>query len=73
MTDRIYALTVTLDTDLRADDVQPLMRAIEHLRGVLTVTPLVADATTVVAQARARRELIQALWDVLSPRTTPAP
>lgn len=37
MTDRIRTLTVLLDRDIRTDDVEPLVAAIEHLKGVRKV------------------------------------
>ena len=52
MTDRIDAMTVVLDHDIRIDDVQPLVEAIKQLRGVLSVELHVADFATSVAEAR---------------------
>lgn len=65
MTDRYHALTVVLEEDIRSDDAEDLINAIKMLRGVLSVTPHVTDIESHFSQERARRELIQKLWDVL--------
>lgn len=69
MTDRIRALTVALETDLRVEVADELIAVIRQLRGVLAVTPLVADASGYVADARAKRDLGVKLWDVLYPKS----
>lgn len=51
MTDRINALTVVLDRDVRDDE------AIMHLRHVIKVEKNVSNIDTLVAEARARRNL----------------
>ena len=43
MTDRIHALTVTLDADVREDDVEPIVNAIRQIRHVLSVDQHVSD------------------------------
>jgi hypothetical protein len=65
MTDRYYALTVVLETDLRSDDAVPVIEAIKMIRGVLDVKPLVTNAEIYMAQERARRELINKIFEVL--------
>lgn len=67
MTDRVYALTVVLEEDLRTDDVEPLIQAIERLRGVLSVGYRVSDLPLYVAQERARQEWREKLVDLLWP------
>lgn len=67
MTDRIHSLTVVLEENLRDDDVADLVNAIYQLRHVLTIALNVADATSFMAEERARRELISKLWKVLEP------
>lgn len=52
MTDRIHALTVVLNKDIRTDDIQPLIDAIFMLRHVADVTTHVADAGDYLARAR---------------------
>jgi hypothetical protein len=67
MTDRYTALTVVLDEDIREDDADGLLTAIRQLRGVLDVTPHVANSETQIAIQRARSELGKKLWEVLYP------
>lgn len=68
MTDRINAITVVLDKDMRVDDAESLLAAIRQLRGVLSVDPHVSEPGDHIAQNRARRELCDSLWEVLHPR-----
>lgn len=68
MTDRINALTVVLDHDIRIDDVEPLVEAIKQLRHVQSVDPRVAEVSDHIAFARARTELSTKLWEVLHPK-----
>lgn len=39
MTDRIKGFTITLEKDVRVDDVQPLIQAISMLKGIAHVEP----------------------------------
>ncbi len=57
MTDRFAAFTVILEENMREDDAQPLMDAIRHLRGVISVKGNVVDIDLSIAEARIRREL----------------
>lgn len=70
MTDRLNALTVVLETDIREDDAEALIAAIRQLRGVLSVTGTVADIGDHIAQERVRRELGEKLLRVLYPKTS---
>ena len=65
MTDRVRGLTVCLDKDQRIDDVQELIKAIEMMKGVAIVNPLITDSGDWMAQERAKRELRQKLWEIL--------
>ena len=68
MTDRINALTVVLNKDIRIDDVEGLINAIEMLRGVLSVSPHVADTLdSHIAENRVRHDLGQKLFDIVYP------
>lgn len=68
MTTRHAGYIVTLEQDLRDDDAKTLIDAIELLRGVVSVQPIVAEYLTHVARERIRRELVDKLWQVLYPR-----
>lgn len=57
MTDRVHSLTVVLEQDYRTDDVEPLIDAIAHFRGVLTVQTHVTDVTSMMAEVRAKNDM----------------
>lgn len=65
MTDRINSLTVVLTTDIRTDDAEEIINAIKMVKGVIKVTPLVAQIEDHIAYTRARRDLVEKLWHVL--------
>jgi hypothetical protein len=67
MTDRLDTLTVALETDMREDDAQALISAIQQLRGVLKVEGNVTDPAAWLSYARVRRELTDKLWGALKP------
>ncbi len=68
MTDRIKGCWVAFESDIREDDVQPLIEAIKRLRGVLAVEESVADSDDWMNRERIRRELGEKLWAVLYPK-----
>jgi hypothetical protein len=68
MSDRINTITVVLENETRADDCEAILAAIRMVKGVIAVTPNVADPTDYMAQERARRELGQKIWEVLYPK-----
>jgi replicative superfamily II helicase len=65
MTDRFSSLTVVLEKDIREDDAQVLIAAIQQLRGVLAVEGNVADLAEFVTAQRVRQEFREKLWEVL--------
>lgn len=65
MTDRVNALVVTLDKDIRIDDVQHLVDAIRMLRGVMSVDKNITDISDHVAEMRARTEMNNKLMDII--------
>ena len=65
MTDRINAIVVVLEENMRVDDVKPLLAAIQQMRGVLSVKENVGSIDDEVAFARARDVYGKALWDVI--------
>lgn len=67
MTDRIHSLTIVLDKDYRDDDVEPIVNAIQMIRGVLSVSLCVSDFNTHMAVERARRELGEKLIKMIYP------
>lgn len=65
MTDRYNAFVVVLENDLRDDDADEIVKAITLLRGVLAVTPHIADMATTIAEVRVKNDVRQKLFDVL--------
>jgi hypothetical protein len=64
MTDSYHTLTVVLERNIRVDDVESLMGAIRHLRGVLDVDGVVADYAAHMAEVRVRQELSAKVLDL---------
>ena len=66
MSDKSKCLIVVLDQDyLIGDDLQPIINAINMVKGVVGVTPNVSNSDIYVAYASARHDLEQKLWDAL--------
>ena len=65
MTDRVKALTVILEQDMRDDDVQVIIDAIRLIRHVARVEPLIVTAEDHLARARVKQELLQQIIDIL--------
>jgi len=65
MTDRYHSLTIALEHDIRSDDAEALIAAIQQLRGVLSVTGVVVDSTAWMAQERAKADIAKRLWAAL--------
>jgi len=57
MTDRIGALTVVLNEDIRSDDVEWITKAIMMIRGVASVDMHVVGVPDHMARARVRDEI----------------
>ena len=70
MTDRIHALTVVLDHEVRDDDLESTINAIQHIRFVIKVVPRVADIDLYAVEMRVRRELGDKLYAALYPKTS---
>lgn len=71
MTDRVNALTVVLDRDIRVDDVEAIANAIRQLRHVADVVQNVASMSDHIAETRAKMDLEKKLWAVLCPDRKP--
>jgi hypothetical protein len=65
MTDRINALIVVLEMDIRDDDLDATRKAIEQIKGVVSVENNVADISDSVARSRMRAEMTQHLYDLI--------
>lgn len=65
MSDRIKGLTVILEKSFRDDDIESLVKAISHMRGVLKVTNIIEKHDDIFAQLKAKRELMDKIIGVL--------
>jgi len=65
VTDRLKGLTVVLEQDIRDDDAQPIIEAIEMIKGVLSVKAHVSDPDSYMATERAKSKIRKALWKIL--------
>ena len=68
MTDRVHSLTLVLAEDLRTDDVQSLIDAVLHLKGVASVGSNISDVGQYVAEERALAKLRDQMRDILYPK-----
>jgi len=68
MTDRWKGLVVTLDHDIRKDDVEATVAAIKQIKGVIDVQGSVADVDDHINRMQVRNELSRQLWEVLHPK-----
>jgi len=66
MTDRINTITVVLEKPIRDDDCEAILNSIRMIKGVLTVTPHVADHTAYAAREQVRQEIRRKIYDILS-------
>lgn len=64
MTDRIKALVVTLEPDVRSDDAEAIIHAIRMMRRVASVDPLVDQIDDLTARRRVRHELADKLMQL---------
>ena len=61
MTDRVNALVVILEKDVRDDDLEATRNAIQQIKGVLSVEYNVTDISDSVARMRVKSEVQQKL------------
>lgn len=65
MTDRVLCLTVALEGQPRTDDVESLVEAIKHFRGVISVGIGVRDHGTWSCEQRVRADIEARLFNAL--------
>ena len=63
-----HSLTVVLERDMSPDYAADTIKAIRMIRGVLEVTPEVADIQTRMAESRAKQDLGQKILNVIFPK-----
>lgn len=69
MTDRINSFLVVLEHDIRADDAEHLITAMNLFKGVISVTPNIGNVMDIVAEERARIKIIKVVWEALQDKT----
>lgn len=57
MTDRLKGVYVAFDRDIRDDDAESIIKAIEMVRGVAGVTPNISTAGEFDARCKVREEI----------------
>jgi hypothetical protein len=65
MSDRYIALTVLLERPIKDEDADAIIRAIQLIKGVMDVSPVIADPMAEWAKEAARTELATQVLDVL--------
>ncbi len=70
MSDRFHSLAVVLEKDMKDEEAEGLIKAIQRLRGVQGVTPNISDFDSHMAEVRARAELGKKIIEVIYPPTT---
>lgn len=71
MTNAINSITIVLEHNMREDDAQALLNAVQMLKGVITARANVSGLTDYIAQARARYEYGCKLMGVIYPDQKP--
>lgn len=67
MTDRVKGLLVTLDKDIREDDVEQIVNAVRQIRHVADVCHVPANIDDHIVGLRVRMDLEKKLFEVLRP------
>ncbi len=65
MTDRHSGYVVVLERDMREDDAAATLAAIQQIKGVLTVEPVVASGMDQINHLRAKREMQDKIFEAL--------
>lgn len=62
MTDRVKGFTVTLEKDIRIDDVEVIMQAIRMIRGIADVKPSILTSEDYMNRQMVKYELREKFW-----------
>jgi len=65
MTDRAKGFTITLEQDIRVDNMDYVLNALKMVKGVADVKPIINDSSTFVAERRLATELRDKLYDFI--------
>ena len=66
MTARVKGFTVTLEEDIREDDFQRVIEAVELIKGVIHVEPVLVTGENFVDRQRIRLELVSKMVNILN-------
>ena len=64
MSDRIVALTVVLERDMKDEECHSIIKAIEMVRGVVKVSTEKADSTYYSARMTVKHEMMQKVFNL---------
>lgn len=65
MSDRYNGFVVTFSKSIKDEDAENLKIALESIKGVVSVDPIVESVLDVCAKRQIRHELTQKLWKAL--------
>jgi hypothetical protein len=65
MTTRLAGVLVTFERDIREDDAAATLAALRQIKGVLHVEPVPSDVHLGLAEARARFDISQRVYEAL--------
>ena len=66
MSDKVKGFVVTLEKDVRLDDVELLMQTIRYMRGVANVEPSIVDSSDWINQQRVKTELREKMYQFIA-------
>lgn len=62
---KYHSLTVVLDSTYHDEEVEPIIKAIEMIKGVIDVTPQEVDSNFYTAREQARHQIRMKIHDLL--------
>lgn len=65
MTDKVKGFTVTLDSDVRTDDMESILNAVRMIKGVVHVEPSIVTPGDHMNRQRVKSELLTKLFRLL--------
>lgn len=65
MTDRLAGVVVTFEQNIREDNAEATIAALQQVKGVLSVEPVVGDVSLAMAESRAKHEVTMRVYEAL--------
>ena len=65
MSDRVKGFVITLENDVRLDDVELLMQTMRYMRGVANVEPSIVYSSDWINQQRIKSELKDKMYQFI--------